>query len=58
MGIRVKSNDNYYIWFCGGMPTDRFWAWFNNHPGFDRAEISSVDGRMVVKLAKKYVTND
>lgn len=58
MGIRVKSDNNYYYWFVGGMPTDTFWAWFNKHPGFDNAEISNVDGRMVVKLAKKYVTND
>ena len=57
MGIRVKSDNNYYYWFVGGMPADKFWNWFNNHPGFDHAEISNTDGRMVVKLAKKYVAN-
>ena len=56
MGIRVKSDNNYYYWFVGGMATDKFWAWFNEHPGFDHAEIFNIYGWTAVKLAKKYVT--
>jgi len=58
MGIRVKSDSNYYYWFVGGMPADKFGKWFNSHPQFDHAEISNADGHMVVKLAKKYVTGN